>query len=124
MPLHMIPMGERDNSPTSLGARIREIRLRTHPTKAELRARSRKLRKTGPKFADDTSQGLTQEELAKRAECSLPVIGHVEGNKIRASADLVRRIAKALDIPVEEFQTTCSHCGQILVTLPETTKTE
>ena len=50
------------------------------------------------------ARGLSQEELAHRADVSRGHMGKVENAKFAASLDLLERIANALEIdPVELF---------------------
>lgn len=50
------------------------------------------------------ARGLSQEELAYRADVSRGYMGKVENAKFAASLDLLERIARALNVdPVELF---------------------
>ncbi len=49
------------------------------------------------------ARGLSQEELAHRAEVSRGHMGKVENAKFAASLDLLERIAKALNVDPEEL---------------------
>ena len=50
------------------------------------------------------ARGLSQEELAHRADVSRGYMGKVENAKFAASLDLLERIARALNVdPVELF---------------------
>ena len=50
------------------------------------------------------SRGLSQEELAHRADVSRGYMGKIENARFAASLDLLERIARALNVdPVELF---------------------
>ncbi len=50
------------------------------------------------------SRGLSQEDLAHRADVSRGYMGKIENARFAASLDLIERIARALNVdPVELF---------------------
>jgi transcriptional regulator with XRE-family HTH domain len=49
------------------------------------------------------AKGLSQEELAYRAEVHQTYLSGVEGAKRNPSIDVLTRIAGALDVDIEEF---------------------
>lgn len=51
------------------------------------------------------ARGLSQEELAHRADVSRGYMGKVENARFAASLDLLERIAKALNVDPEELFT-------------------
>ena len=51
------------------------------------------------------ARGLSQEELAHRANVSRGYMGKVENAKFAASLDLLERIAKALQVDASELFT-------------------
>ncbi|OBY26581.1 helix-turn-helix domain-containing protein [Leisingera sp. JC1] len=51
------------------------------------------------------ARGLSQEELAHRANVSRGYMGKVENAKFAASLDLLERIARALNVDSEELFT-------------------
>jgi len=44
--------------------------------------------------------GLTQEQLAERADSHWTYISEIETNKVNPSIDVLRRIAKGLEMPL------------------------
>lgn len=46
------------------------------------------------------NQNLTQEQLAEKANISVPYMTQIELGKRQASLDIIENIAKALDVPV------------------------
>jgi len=48
-------------------------------------------------------KGLSQEELAHRADVHQTYLSGVEGGKRNASINVLERIAKALSVDIEEF---------------------
>ena len=47
------------------------------------------------------NQNLTQEQLAEKANISVPYMTQIELGKRQASLDIIENIAKALDVPVD-----------------------
>ncbi|WP_054956750.1 helix-turn-helix domain-containing protein [Paenibacillus dakarensis] len=49
-------------------------------------------------------KGLTQQELAARADISLAVLGAIERGNRRAEEQILTKIADALDITIQELK--------------------
>lgn len=49
------------------------------------------------------SRGLTQDELARRAETMRETVSRIERGKFGAGVFLLQRIAKVLDVPIAEL---------------------
>ena len=47
------------------------------------------------------NQNLTQEQLAEKANISVPYMTQIELGKRQASLDIIENIAKALDVPID-----------------------
>jgi len=66
-----------------------------------------------------TERGISQRELAQQAPlASSPYISRIETNDRQPSIEIIRQIAKALDVSPVYIETgameTCPHCGSKL----------
>ncbi len=59
---------------------------------------------THPVKAWRTYRGLTQQELAKRAEISKPFLSQIERGKRVGTIKVLSALARALDVPVDLLQ--------------------
>jgi transcriptional regulator with XRE-family HTH domain len=52
-------------------------------------------------------QGITQEELAHRCNCSTTHMSHIENGKIGISVDMLMKLSKVLEVSMDYFFLDC-----------------